>query len=374
MAEPVGIAGTAAGLVSLGLQLYGEISSYLAAYEGRQQDLDFAKLQCDNLKRCIDAINSAALPRTSDALTASLQSCQKELNALNDLVKGLQGPSTPSTTLSKKLREKGKKLAYPFQREGLRELRERLESTVPVLQLATQTLGLDVLLATHVDLGEVKSAVDDVRTITEDTNAGIDKLSKRIECIGISTTQSNEILPIIEERTATTSVLMAQQVKAVSQVGYQVSSHINDSTRTILGGISHIDKRFEKFEEILFSIAVGIASQPNTMNAERGAANPASMQATSDRLLAFADTMERLSKHGSMSRNDMATLIHESSNETTLCNCIEYRAQKHRRLQWGPVTVQAKWRANIRHSSKCAMGKLTKNQYYRSRGFELMGG
>ncbi|KAJ3956031.1 hypothetical protein N0V92_007428 [Colletotrichum tropicale] len=142
MAEPVGITGTAAGLVSLGLQLYGEISSYLAAYKGRQQDLDFAKLQCDNLKRCIDAINSASLPPTSDALTATLQSCQKEFDALNDLVKGLQGPFSPAATLSDKLREKGKKLKYPFQREGLRELKERLESTVPVLQLATQTLGL----------------------------------------------------------------------------------------------------------------------------------------------------------------------------------------------------------------------------------------
>lgn len=142
MAEPVGITGTAAGLVSLGLQLYSEISSYLAAYKGRQQDLDFAKFLSDNLKRCIDAINSASLPPTSDALTASLQSCQKELDALNDLVKELQGIFTPAATLSEKFREKGKRLAYPFQREGLRELKERLESTVPVLQLATQTLGL----------------------------------------------------------------------------------------------------------------------------------------------------------------------------------------------------------------------------------------
>ncbi|KAF4915201.1 hypothetical protein CGCVW01_v010389 [Colletotrichum viniferum] len=268
MAEPVGITGTAAGLVSLGLQLYGEISSYLAAYKGRKQDLDFAKLQCDNLKRCIDAINSAALPPTSDALTASLQSCQKELDALNDLVKRFQDPSSPAATLSRKLRERGKKLAYPFQREGLRELKERLESTVPVLQLATQTLGLDVLLATHVDLGEVKSAVDDVRTFTEDTHAGIDNLSKSIEYISISTTQSSKILPIIDERTAATSVLMAQQVEAVSQAGHQVSSHIDDSTRTVLGGISHVDYRLDKFEEILVGIAERMASQPNIMNIE----------------------------------------------------------------------------------------------------------
>lgn len=228
-----------------------------------------------------------------------------------------------------------------------------------------------MILATHVDLGEIKSAVDDVRTITEDTHAGIDDLSKRIECIGISTTQSNQILPIIEERTATTSVLVAQQVETVSQVGYQVSSHIDDSTCTILGGISHVDKRLDKFEEILVSIAEGIASQPNTVNIERDAANPASMQAPSDRLLTFANTMERLSKNDSMSKNDMTTLVHEYSNETPLCNCIEYRAQKHRRLQWGSVTLQAKWRANIRHSSKCPMVNFIRNQYQRSHGVEI---
>ncbi|KAF4906544.1 hypothetical protein CGCF415_v007956 [Colletotrichum fructicola] len=112
MAEPVGITGTAAGLISLGLQLYSEISNYLDAVKGRQQDLDFARHQCASLKRRIDAIDAAItspgfLPMVSrDALDSSVQGCQRELGALNELVLRLQGPSSPVSTVSAKLREK----------------------------------------------------------------------------------------------------------------------------------------------------------------------------------------------------------------------------------------------------------------------------
>lgn len=233
----------------------------------------------------------------------------------------------------------------------------------------------DVILATHVDLGEVKSAVDDIWTTTENTRTGIDNLSKSIESISISTTESNQLLPIIEERTATTSVLMAQQTEAISQVGYQVSRHIGDNTRTFLGEISHVDYCLDRFEKILVGMAQENASQPNTASIERGrligAANTASMQAASDRLLTFANKMERLSKHDSILENDMAASVHEPGTETLLCNCIKYHAQKHRRLQWGPDTLQTKWRTNVQHSSKCPMGNFIRNQYQRSHGVEI---
>ncbi|KAL3292573.1 ankyrin repeat-containing protein [Colletotrichum asianum] len=183
MAEPVGIIGTAAGLVSLGLQLYGEISNYLDAVKGRQEDLDFARRQCMNLKRCIDAIDTAItsptflLTGSRDTLDASVQDCQRELGALNELVLRLQGPPSPASTVSVKLREKGRKLAFPFLRKGMQELESRLESTINVLQLSTQTLGLDVLRTTHVRLGNVKSVMNDVRITTVDACAKIDNLS-----------------------------------------------------------------------------------------------------------------------------------------------------------------------------------------------------
>ncbi|CAI0644084.1 unnamed protein product [Colletotrichum noveboracense] len=155
MAEPVGINGTAAGLVSLGLQLYNDISRYIDVVKGRQQDLNFIRRQCENFRRCIDAIEAAMLtPRfrslvSSDALDPSTQSCQSELSALNELVFRLQGSSSPSLTMSEKLRERERQLAFPFHRENLIELEKRLESTTTVLQLAMQAFGLCVVQIPH---------------------------------------------------------------------------------------------------------------------------------------------------------------------------------------------------------------------------------
>ncbi|KAK1996914.1 hypothetical protein LX36DRAFT_682104 [Colletotrichum falcatum] len=149
MAEPVGITGTAAGLVSLGLQLYGEISKYLNAVKGRQKDLGRARRHCQTLQMCIDAIAAAASPsrgnnaQTDAALNACVLSCESELRALEALVARLQGPPTPAGgSLSAKLREKGREYAFPFHRESILELERTLESTNGVLQTALQTLGL----------------------------------------------------------------------------------------------------------------------------------------------------------------------------------------------------------------------------------------
>ncbi|KAH0427776.1 hypothetical protein CcaCcLH18_09482 [Colletotrichum camelliae] len=268
MAEPVGMIGTAAGLVSLGLQLYGEISNYLDAVKGRQQDLDFARHQCANLKRCIDAIDAAItsptfLPMGSrDILDASVQDCQRELSALKELVLRLQGPSSTASTVSAKLREKGRKLAFPFLRKGMQELENRLESTINVLQLSSQTFGLDVLLTTHVNLGNVKSAMNDVRTTTVDACTKIDNLSTNVESIRLSTDQSNRVLPVIEERTANAAVLMVQQAEALSQAGHYVSTLVDDSRL-------HIDNRLDKVENLLAYIADQVTSRHKSVNIER---------------------------------------------------------------------------------------------------------
>ncbi|KAK2054671.1 hypothetical protein LY76DRAFT_522066 [Colletotrichum caudatum] len=149
MAEPVGITGTAAGLVLLGLQLHGEISKYLNAVKGRQKDLDRARRHHQALQMCMDALAAATSSSRGNnaqidaALNTCILSCESELSALRALVDRLQGPSTPAGgALSAKLREKGRQYAFPFHRESIIELEKTLESTNEVLQTALQTLGL----------------------------------------------------------------------------------------------------------------------------------------------------------------------------------------------------------------------------------------
>lgn len=148
MAEPVGITGTAAGLVSLGLQLYSEISKYIDAVKGRKRDLEAARRHAKMLQKCLTAIDEATsstnttLSASNDAVEACVIACRDELQGLESLVARLRGPTAPADTLSAKAREKGRQLFYPFRKDSIIELEKRLASTNDVLQTALHALGM----------------------------------------------------------------------------------------------------------------------------------------------------------------------------------------------------------------------------------------
>ncbi|KAL0939995.1 uncharacterized protein CTRU02_206605 [Colletotrichum truncatum] len=148
MAEPVGITGTAVGLVSLGLQLYGEISKYVNAVKGRKGELDSARRHAETMQKCINAIDDATSSRknanatTNEAVDICVNSCINELKALEAVVLSLKDPDAGADTLSSRLKGKGKQVAYPFHREKLLELEKRMISTNEVLQTALHAFGM----------------------------------------------------------------------------------------------------------------------------------------------------------------------------------------------------------------------------------------
>jgi chromosome segregation ATPase len=147
MAEPVGITGTAVGLASFGLQLYGAVSAYLDALETRSEDLKSARAQLEALGSSLTNIESA-LPRLGssvrgnvDTTTAIMASCRTELNQLEELLQRLVDSPTPIS----RMKERMKKLAFPFHRKALIELEEKLERTNGALSTVLGALQLRVL-------------------------------------------------------------------------------------------------------------------------------------------------------------------------------------------------------------------------------------
>jgi DNA repair exonuclease SbcCD ATPase subunit len=141
MAEPVG---TVVGLASLGLQLYGAVSVYLDALETRSEDLKSARAQLETLRSSLTVIE-AAIPRlealdrgNAYATTAIMASCRRELNQLEELLQRLVDSPTPIPRLKERMR----KLAFPFHRKALIELEEKLERTNGALSTALSALQL----------------------------------------------------------------------------------------------------------------------------------------------------------------------------------------------------------------------------------------
>ncbi|KAF0324191.1 hypothetical protein GQ607_008621 [Colletotrichum asianum] len=150
MADPLGIAGTAAGLVSLGLQLYGEISKYIKAVKGRDEDLRAARQNAEVLRKCLNAIKGAtsstnvAQTASKDAVEECVASCIDELKQLDQRLTRLRGSTTPADSLSAKVKAKGRQLMYPFHKDDIVDLERRLASANDVLQAALHALGMPI--------------------------------------------------------------------------------------------------------------------------------------------------------------------------------------------------------------------------------------
>jgi DNA anti-recombination protein RmuC len=148
MADPLSVAGLAAGVVSLGIQVCGGITKYLDALDCREQDILSAKQQNECLRKALQVVEAslARLQRDHSAAAAAVQDCldssKQELSALNDFVTQLAGSGQPSTGRRGRIKAEGRKLLYPFHRSKLEQLESRLRNANATLQVALQALGL----------------------------------------------------------------------------------------------------------------------------------------------------------------------------------------------------------------------------------------
>lgn len=147
MAEPVGITGTAVGIVSLGLQMYDSLKNYVDDVKGRDTYVSktLANLEC--LQQSLDSINSIIpnLERehlsSTQAVATALQRCEAELKALEEEVQKHAPAATPSDRKGK-MKETRKKLTFPFAKSELENLASRIDRLNSLLSLALQELEL----------------------------------------------------------------------------------------------------------------------------------------------------------------------------------------------------------------------------------------
>ncbi|SPJ91981.1 uncharacterized protein FTOL_13635 [Fusarium torulosum] len=171
MADPLSVAGLAFAVVSLGFQVTGGITDYFDALNSRDQDIASAKQQNDTLQKTLQVIESSIsrLQRDHRAATAALRecldSCKKELQALESIMAELVACDRATSSRRNNIRNQGKRLLYPFNRPKLEQIATRLHHINATLQLALQSLGLSVS-----QLGNEKLATLEVTSHTISTS------------------------------------------------------------------------------------------------------------------------------------------------------------------------------------------------------------
>lgn len=148
MSDPLSIAASAAGLVSLGLQVCGGITRYLDALDCREQDISSSRQRNESLQKLLPVIEFSLNQLRSDhhAVTAAAQdcldACKTDFKDLENLLVDLTSSGRANSGKTSKIASHGKKLLYPFKRSKLQELNGKLSRTTQSLQLALQALGL----------------------------------------------------------------------------------------------------------------------------------------------------------------------------------------------------------------------------------------
>ncbi|KAF5575486.1 hypothetical protein FPANT_11312 [Fusarium pseudoanthophilum] len=148
MAEAFGIAGSAFGTVSLGIQLFTEISKYLDSVEGRDGDLERAINYARDFQSSLIAIRTwASLTGFSDtdlerAINQGQANCAGAINNLSATVAELKGEDPIPDSRTSKAKAIYVKLKYPFKKQNLENLEKQLFNTISVLKFALTILQL----------------------------------------------------------------------------------------------------------------------------------------------------------------------------------------------------------------------------------------
>ncbi|KAK6841107.1 hypothetical protein PG987_001967 [Apiospora arundinis] len=223
MADPLSVAGLAAGLISLSLQVTTGITQYLDALKCRAEELESVRKQNQSIHDMIVVIEASVLKTqsqhhaSSQVVVDSIQQCNAEIKSLEDLVAELAGCNTG--TWRSLLEAKGRKLRYAFDRSKVQRLAGQLCQAKDMLGTALQVLGVDVSM----------SALDkmtDIETVTRDTST--DLLATRSELASL-----HPPLAILDDRLQTVGGRLDHFDSSLTTNTQAISFHVLDGTRLI---------------------------------------------------------------------------------------------------------------------------------------------
>jgi len=151
MADPASVAGTAVGVLSLGIQVCQGLYDLISTIRGRNKELDSAaaQLQClvssfQDLSTILPRISSLPPHHTTavDTLRSCIAESEIKINQLQLLLSSLKNTASGTNDLKGKLRDTTRILTFPLQRKELQSMQQELASLVTTVQLAIDTISV----------------------------------------------------------------------------------------------------------------------------------------------------------------------------------------------------------------------------------------
>ena len=170
MTDPLSIAGSAVGVISLGVQVTQSLVNFYNSYKGQSSDLLHITARLDSLLNTFQCLRKTLSDRHFQADEQSLiESIETSIRSCDELIRGLQEECQKFSTTSVKgtaaaLKVAGRRATYPFRQSTLQKLDEDIDEIRANLSSALDVLQLNDNKRIHDDITGIKAALDSVRT------------------------------------------------------------------------------------------------------------------------------------------------------------------------------------------------------------------
>ncbi|ETS77979.1 hypothetical protein PFICI_10041 [Pestalotiopsis fici W106-1] len=237
MADPISLVGTAVGVASFALQLYFGISTYIERIRCRKEDLESVERRLQSFRVSITAIeaveqrlhNGVPTITSPTPLAECIEGCKDELVALKSFWEKFNGQGIRTSDLRDRIKEKAREISYPFRREDLSRLEDRLGQATQILNTSLQAIHVDL------ELSEAQS-IDLIRDDTRSIATRIDHVSNTLEMVGQGIGGASGRL----DGMSTTLALLSQNYQST-----------RDASRRIEQGVGALQTHYSALQEVV---------------------------------------------------------------------------------------------------------------------------
>ncbi|RTE84846.1 hypothetical protein BHE90_000586 [Fusarium euwallaceae] len=150
MGDPLSVAGSAVGIISLGIQVCQGLVQYADAVRGQQRDVDGGMDEVRSLlavfKSLEQTITRIEIDNSENAksLLEHLRQAEAKLQSLQEVLTEVGIPVNASSNIKGKMKETYRAAIYPMKKSKLEGARQSVQSILSILTTALQTVDLDL--------------------------------------------------------------------------------------------------------------------------------------------------------------------------------------------------------------------------------------
>ena len=171
MGDPISVAGTAVGVISLGIQITQSLVSFYNSYKGQNSDLSHTTDKLNSLLEIFQCLKKTLSDRKFLAdeqdlvknVETSIKNCDDLIYELQDEVQKFNRTSS-GETVSSTIKRAGRRATYPFRQSTLQKLDEDIKDIHTNICSALDALQLNENKKIQDDIMETKDLLDLVRT------------------------------------------------------------------------------------------------------------------------------------------------------------------------------------------------------------------